>query len=291
MSFKVMSFNIEGFFSEREDMYQWEKRADLNWQMIQNYDPDLFGCQEVQVGNLAFYRKYLPKYDIHLGLRTIIQDDERTMYNPIFWKADQFEKCASGEFYLSQTPDKWSKSWDAMFVRGATWVKLQCVTNGKKFILLNTHLDHRGEQARIEGSKIIIKQIVSIRGENDLPIILTGDFNSRAWAPFNEEFYEYPSPIIPNALPSAGTVYNVYRDFGFLDTYLEAGHTNRLNMNTYHDYCGEVFPPAALRIDWILILNGVQKIHTKKFIIVRDAQPPIYPSDHYPIIAELSWEK
>lgn len=288
---KVMTFNINGYFSEREDRYHWVNRSDLAMAVIQKYAPDLLGCQEVQAGNLPLFNEYLSEYAVHLGAETVIQDDnEKAVYNPIFWKKSRFEKYSMGSFYLSQTPGKWSKSWDSMHVRCSNWLKLRCLGSGNEFICLNTHLDHHGQQARIEGSKIIVDKIKKLRTRTDLPVIITGDFNSRAWAPPGENVNTYSFPIIPHSLPSAGTVLSVYTDNGFRDTFLEAGHINSLDTNTYHDFYGESFPPVGLRLDWILFNSGSQKIHTKTHLIIHDAQPPRYPSDHYPVLAELLWE-
>ncbi len=290
MKLKVMTFNIGGFFSDRGENYNWENRSDLCAEIIQNCKPDVLGCQEAQMGNIIFFQKRLMDYNIHLGQPTFSKEREKTMYNPIFWKRNRFKKCESGEFYLSRTPHKWSKSSDSMHVRGATWINLQCLKTDNNFIHLNTHLDHYGEQSRIEGSKLIIDQIAKIRGRNNTPVILTGDFNSRIWAPLDEKLHAYPHPVIQDALPEAGTVYKIYEDNYFRDTYLEAGHSNALDTNTYHDLYGKAFPPVALRIDWILKLNGIQKLLAEKCKIINYAKPPIYPSDHYPVIAEFAWE-
>lgn len=285
-----MTLNVGGYYSERGVMHSWINRAELILEVIQNYHPDLIGCQEVQQGNLAFFEQFLTNYNCHLGVKTFVQDEEKMMYNPIFWKKEMYEKCDSGGFYLSENTEIWSKSWDSMFVRGATWIKLRCLKSGNKFVLLNTHLDHSGEEARIEGSKLIIEQITKIRGEEMLPVVLLGDFNSRAWAPSDENVYSYPDPIISNCLPEGNKVYTLFKNGNFKDTYLEAGNMNRLNMNTYHDFYGEDFPPVALRIDWILVSNGLNQIRTKKYEIIRNARPPKYPSDHYPILTEFCWE-
>lgn len=291
MKLSIMTFNIGGFFSDRGTKYNWENRAALSAEIIRNYKPDLLGCQEAQMGNIDFLRKCMINYDIHLGQSTFSRENKKAMYNPVFWKKSRFKKSKSGGFYLSRTPCKWSKSWDSMYVRGATWINLRCIKTGNNFIHLNTHLDHYGEQARVEGSKIIIDQIAKIRKKSNTPVVLTGDFNSRIWAPSGEKMHAYRPPIIKGALPKAGTVYEVYSNNCFQDAYLEAGHPNSLDTNTYHDFYGKDFPPAALRIDWILKLNGTYKMRAKKCEIIYYAKPPVYPSDHYPVIAEFFKER
>lgn len=284
MRLKIMTFNINGFVSEREEVYHWVNRVGPAMEVILKYDPDLLGCQELQTGNLTSFNTYLSGYKVYLGVKTVARDDiEKAMYNPVFWKTDRFEVYSSGSFYLSKTPEKWSKNWNSMHVRCANWVKLRSKKYGKEFMFLNTHLDHHCEQARIESSRTIVDQVKHTR----LPVIIAGDFNSRAWAPDNENVNAYPPPIIPQSLPSAGTVICVYTDFGFKDTFIDAGHVNSLNTNTYHDFYGDLFPHVGLRIDWILTYSRNQRIITNKHLIIHDAKNKKYPSDHYPVMADV----
>ena len=80
-------------------------------------------------------------------------------YNPIFWKASDFDFQDSSGFYLSETPAHWSKSWDSVCARAATWLKLVSEQTDTPFLFINTHLDHIGEKARVAGSRLILEVI------------------------------------------------------------------------------------------------------------------------------------
>ena len=45
------------------------------------------------------------------------------------------------------------------------------------------------------------------------------------------------------------------------------------------------------RVDWIMLRPGKQPgrqpVQTLSCTIVRDAEPPVYVSDHYPVVTEL----
>lgn len=288
-SFKLMSFNIAGYDATLEAARRWESRAAQCINILHNHKPDLIGLQEVQVQNRATLDKYLTRYACEYGAKTCFQTDENTVYNPIYWRPDRFEMIDAGSFYLSETPEVWSKTWDAMQVRSATWIRLRCIQSNATFIHTNVHLDHYGSQARIESSKLIVAKLMQLRQVDNSALIVSGDFNARAWVPADEDVHLYNPPILPHRLPAGNTVHQIYTDRDFKDVYLEAGYKNQLSMNTYHSYYGDSFPPVALRIDWILILNSAQRIRTQKYFIIDDANPPIYPSDHYPIMAELAW--
>lgn len=286
--FKIMSFNIGGVLSNRGEFFQWEKRALPAALIIEKYAPDIIGFQEVQTGNLSFLKAHFPHYEIYLGEKTCSMNEKLAMYNPIFWNKERFQKLDAGSFYLSETPSVWSKSWDSMEIRGAVWVRLKLLDNGTEIIQINTHLDHKGRDARIRASRLIVHRASAIGGNRNLSCFLTGDFNERAWSPTDENPLSYPPPVDYAVLPPSATIYEIYIQSGFRDAYLEAGRVNTRDMNTYHDCFGENFPPAALRLDWILYRNGNRKISTEDFSIIRDAALPVYPSDHYPVIAEVS---
>lgn len=289
-SFRLISFNIGGYEENCEVAQHWSNRAGECISILRRYDADLIGFQEVQTRNRSILDAHLEQYMSEYGLKTCHQADEDTLYNPIYWKPTRFEKLDAGGFYLSETPELWSKSWDAMHVRSATWLRLRCLRTNFAFLYANVHLDHRGKQARIESSKLIVRQLMALRQIGNPPVIISGDFNARAWAPTNENVYDYPPPVSPYHLPPGGTVHRIYTEQNFKDTYLEAGHSNQLNMNTYHDYSGNAFPPVALRLDWIMTLDGMQQLQTENHVIIRDGSPPVYASDHYPILANLGWK-
>jgi endonuclease/exonuclease/phosphatase family metal-dependent hydrolase len=284
-----MSFNIGGYTANCNAARHWINRAVICSHILHRYEPDILGFQEVQQQNRAALDEDLMQYASEYGAKTCQQTDEGTMYNPIYWKPERFEELDTGMFYLSETPERWSKAWDAMHVRSATWVRLSCRQTDIAFIYVNTHLDHFGSQARIESSRLIVSRLMQLRHADNLPVIISGDFNARAWSPPNENVNDYPAPVAPHLLPAGGTVLHIFTEKLFKDAYVEAGQCNQIQMNTYHDYYGDAFPPAALRIDWILTLDGKYQIQTQKYRSIRDASPPIYASDHYPILAELAF--
>src|SRR5262245_50571215 len=106
-----MTFNVRGSFHQ-DDSNDWVTRRDLNVATILKYAPDIIGFQEAQSGNLEAYKSALGEYTCELGLISI---RKAANYHrvPIYWKRDCFTKLDSGGFYLSETPDAWSVSWDS----------------------------------------------------------------------------------------------------------------------------------------------------------------------------------
>jgi endonuclease/exonuclease/phosphatase family metal-dependent hydrolase len=275
-----MSFNIRGARDSRDDgLNAWQNRADLNVRTIKDCAPDLIGFQECQPGNLETYQAHLGAYEFSPGPPTSNPDPARHEYNAIFWRPDRFEALRSGGFWLSETPHVWSEAWQTACVRAANWVQLRHLDSGQTFFYLNTHLDHVSKPARQRGLALIVAQLNDLNSEKS-PLILSGDFNSNAWNP----------PQIADT-PRADTCHSYLLQQGFVDTYLAAGQRDSEQTYTYHGFKGTACDPmahhGALRIDWVLARDPHGQIDVSDAQIIRAEEPPLYPSDHYPVLATL----
>jgi len=268
---RVMSFNVRGSFRDARKKNAWRNRADLNVATIERYAPDVIGLQEAQRGNLSAYRKRLPRYAHIRGPRygNAIPHD----FNTILFDPERLKPLDSGGFWLSETPDEYSKSWETRVARSATWALFGVLGTDLSFLYLNTHLDHVSALARREGSKLVVRRIVELAGRTnvDPPSIVTGDFNSR---PGNR-------------------THKTFTESGFVDTYLAAG--NEEGANTFHAFRGALYrdaPPhrGPRRIDWIFLKDPQGRLRVKSHRIIHDADEcsGLYPSDHYPILADFS---
>jgi endonuclease/exonuclease/phosphatase family metal-dependent hydrolase len=269
-SIRVMSFNVRGSFHDARKKNAWRNRAALNVATIARYAPDVIGLQEAQRGNLAAYRRHLPRYNHIPGPKygnTVPHDHNTILYDP-----ERLASLYSGGFWLSETPERRSKSWETRVARSATWALFRVRDTDLSILHLNTHLDHVSALARREGSKLIARkagEIPGLAGE-DPAVILTGDFNAR---------------------PGSATYKNLTQA-GFVDTYLTAGNEDGAAANTFHAFEGARFSDAhpgrgPRRIDWILLKDprGRLRIATHNIIHDADEGSGLYPSDHYPIIS------
>ncbi len=258
---RVMTFNIRG--ARRKDGENaWKHRAPLNVGVIRHYAPDLIGFQELQDANLRTYRAELPKYEYDLGPG--YGHREPYLRNAIFWNPSRLTPMENGGFWLSETPEKHSRSWGSEHARAANWVRFHTLPERTEFLHLNTHLDHGSGTARVEGSRLIVWRLASL-ADGD-PAILTGDFNCN---------------------PGSRT-YRNFAQAGFTDAHRAAGNPRS---NTFHKFQGESFrPDKEARIDWILLRGGERggEWTVSSCQIVRDCEPPVYPSDHYPVVADLT---
>lgn len=284
---KLLSFNIGGDTNSDNDKSIWSKRKFYLEKILLDNNPDIIGLQEVQKGNIKTLSKALKHYEYYHGLKNVYYTANKSYFNTIYWKKSIFEKIEQGAYYLSKTPSKWSKNWDATDVRSVTWVKLLHKTTGQIILHLNVHLDHRGKLSRLESSKLILNKLNKLIFKKNEIIIISGDFNERPWEPKYENVENYPPPVLPNYLPIGGKVYKYLLENNFVDSFIKAGNINKLDMNTYHDYHGDKFPPTALRIDWILYKAKPHIVITNKFSLLKNTNG--FASDHFPIMAEFSF--
>lgn len=262
-TFKTMTFNVRGSH-HRDGENVWKKRKGLNVGVIEEHSPDLIGFQEHQAGNRRVHDARLGGYERISGPR--YENHRPHAHNAIYWKPDRLELAERGKFWLSETPEKPSRSWGSNQVRSANWARFRLLANGAEFLHVNTHLDHKSGRARQEGARLIVHRLEKAGG--GLPILLTGDFNCD---------------------PGSKT-YRIFAEAGFTDAHLAAGNPPA---NTFHRFRGEDFTPKKsdreLRIDWVLLRDGARARWDVDFCeILRDAEPPVYPSDHYPVLARLS---
>jgi len=270
---RVMSFNVRGSFRDRLEPYAWRNRVALNVATIERSAPDVIGLQECQRGNLKAYRKNLPRYARIRGPRygnNLNPDSNAILYDP-----RRLGLLDSGGFYLSETPEKRSRSWGARVVRSANWALFGVLETELSLLHLNTHLDHKSGLARREGSKLIIERAAELadRFGGEPAIVVTGDFNNRPGSPTYENFARA----------------------GFVDTFLAAGNEDTEAANTFHAFEGPRFRDAhpergPRRIDWILLKDPHNRLRAESHRIVRDGDEVsgLYPSDHYPVVAELA---
>ena len=172
-SLKVISFNLRN--GEANDgTNSWRYRCPASLLMVQEECPDIMGVQEAYDYQVQFISDNMPEYKNVGGGRE--DGKHKGEHMSIFWNKKKIALRKWGTFWLSETPDKPSKGWDAACFRTATWALMKDKRTGHEFYYVNTHLDHVGKTAQKEGLALIVKRIQEINPEG-LPMVLTGDFN------------------------------------------------------------------------------------------------------------------
>ena len=121
-------------------------------------------------------------------------------YSPIIYSPTVWELKMQKTKWLSETPDRPSKGWDAACIRILTVAVFQHRRTRRKLIAMNTHLDHQGSRSRLEAAKIILGEICQFTAQESHgqkpPILLAGDFNSEPDQEAYEEMTNGDSPMV-----------------------------------------------------------------------------------------------
>lgn len=250
----LMSYNIR-MNTPQDGVNAWPLRKEKVAGLIRFHKADIFGVQEALVEQMNDLKNSLPEYDCY----GVGRDDgkEEGEFMTIFYRKARFEKLEAGTFWLSPTPDKPGMGWDAACNRTCTWIKFKDKATKKIFYAFNTHFDHRGRVAREESSKLILQYMANINKDN-LPMILTGDFNSAKEAP--------PIQKILGVLFDS-------RDKSLSAPYGPEGSSGGFEVKE-----------SRRVIDYIFIN---QKVEVIRHGILTDSNGLYYPSDHRPVLAEI----
>ena len=251
---EVMTYNIK-YANENDGENSWSFRKEYLRNQLGYYEPDILGVQEALLEQLDYLKSGLKDHDYIGEGRDAGTKGE---YSAIFYNTLKFEVLRKGTFWLSATPGKISKGWDAAFPRICTYAKFKTIDTGKEFWVFNTHFDHIGEKARKKSSRLITSKIQELNTEG-LPVILTGDFNLE---PETKEI-----AFLSKKFHDSKTSSNL--TFGPEGTF-----------NGYH-----FMKPVTQRIDYIFTSKGDFDI--LKYAVLSDSKNMKYPSDHFPVMVHL----
>ena len=169
-----MSYNIR-YNNPNDGVNKWDERKDELVALINNYEPLVFGIQEGLLDQVQYIRDQSGVYD-YSGVG---RDDgkDKGEFAAIFYNKQELTLLTEGTFWLSETPEKVSKDWDAALPRICSYAQFKINDSGKTFWFFNAHFDHIGKVARANSATLIVQKIKEIAGSAS-PVILTGDFNA-----------------------------------------------------------------------------------------------------------------
>lgn len=246
----IISYNIRrGDLAKDDGSNAWKNRRQATLEMIRAEAPSAFGLQEALYDQVLYIANAFPQYSwVGVGRDNGKHGGEMMA---IFYLKEKFTLIDSGTYWLSETPDKVSRGWDAFCNRTLTWVELREKATGKTFFYFNTHLDHKGETARRESVKLIAALIEKMVPAGT-PFVLGGDLNSTI---DNAIFY----PLLDVGMQSARLLAPVTDNKGTFNAFGTA--------------------PTGIILDHFLVKNAKALL----FRTLDGNYGAPYISDHYPI--------
>lgn len=259
---KAMTFNIR-FDNPADGPNAWPNRRTFVHQIVSE-DWDVIGLQEVLAHQLTDILKANPRYaSIGVGRDDGVLAGE---LSPILYDRERFAVARSGTLWLSETPEAVASiSWDNVITRICTWAQLIDLRSQEVVWVYNTHWDHVGSQSRLESAKLISDRIRSQTGGSSR-IILMGDFNT------GEE--SAPMRWIMEGGDGRPEFRHAFR----------AVHPETEQVGTFNAWRGKA---DGAMIDSVLVPVGTTVIDAG---INRWNEEGRYPSDHFPVWAEVEWK-
>ena len=250
----------------------WTNRRSAYYTMLNTLKPDIVGLQEAEQEQVVDIKSNCSGYS-HVGYGRKSGKDITSQFSTleqlfgkkhgesttILYRTDKFIKHSEGWFCHSNTPneaDTYFPGTEDEQPRISTWVILTHKDTGKKFFYLNTHTCLYDEPMQKEIR--LIKDKVSELNTENLPVILSGDWN----------LVEDDSWMMP-----------------ITSTYLSARRTAAATDNCYTYHWWESTNDKR-QIDHIYY----QGLDCAKFQTVNQKWDGLYISDHYPVYSKFHLE-
>ena len=247
----VATYNLR-YNTPNDGENAWPNRKEQVKALIRYHEFDIFGTQEGIRGQL----NDLDEMDGYAFVGAGRDDGKRAgEHSAIFYRKDRFKLLENGDFWLSETPDKPGKGWDATCCnRICSWAKFRDLASKKDFYFFSVHFDHQGVQARVESGRLMVKKITEIAGA--LPVFCVGDLNS---TPGTQQIQTMKSLLHDS--------YEVTE----MKPYGPEGTFNGFKFNA----------PMKNRIDYVFVSDQVRVL---KYAVLTDNYDQKFPSDHQPVV-------
>jgi endonuclease/exonuclease/phosphatase family metal-dependent hydrolase len=253
-----MTYNILFSFPNPE-FDPWSVRREIVAADIFRYDPDLVGFQEPFPDQVKDIAERCPDL---VPLHHEVDTDATILY-----RQSRFAVLETGSYWLSPSPDvPYSTGFGNFFPRLVIWARMVDASSGMEFFFVNTHFDNTSPSQEMS-APLFLERTAPLAGE--LPVIVTGDFNSR---PGSEAYGILTQGIDPG---QAG-------GFRLQDSFLFAqSHEVAARPGDPTD-----FDPGS-RIDHIFVAGGSFSCPLWTVDMSTYGEERRYPSDHFPVTASL----
>lgn len=248
---KIMTFNLR-YDNETDGKHSWSFRQGALLKMIRKQKADVIGTQETTDRIYAFLKFHCRSYHLVGDGRNADRKGERCT---VLIKKSRYEVLETETVWLN---GDFHKAGDLDpregFARICTMVLIQDKQTHVKTRIFNAHLAYQSEPVILRNGEQLLNYIRSFKSTM-IPFVLMGDFNSSIDKPLHQ-------PLLQR-----------YHE-GYITL-------NQPRPNTFHAY-GD--PQGIDAIDFIY----TDKLTFQSITTDSGTFDGLYPSDHYPVIAELT---
>ena len=246
------------------DGHPWTERLPLWADLLSAETPHVIGTQEGVLDQLEGLVERLPSHYAWVGEGRAGGNDGE--FTAVIFDTRRLDAESVDVRWISQTPDvPGSRSWGSSHPRTITRVDFRDRVGGRRFRLLNVHVDHRSDRARPHAARMLLDGAREALAQHR-EVVVTGDFNA-------DQDHD-----LHRMLTADGTL---------ADAALSAPEAAVLDadVDTFHFYRG--VRRGGRRIDWLLHSGGLAATAAGTNTFARDGR---FPSDHFPVQALLRWD-
>lgn len=176
----------------------------------------------------------------------------------VLFKTAKYTLLDSGHFFLTENPDLPGLAWDAAYKRVAVWVLLQDKHSREELLVMSTHLDYKGTEARRNGAALCIERAQALA--QGRTAIIMGDLNAE---------------------PYETDVHSLFAAAGFQDARMVSKTKPR---GTYGTFSNWLPVSTTQRIDFVYVRNASVRSYR---VVVEPYNRPLLPSDHRLVVTKI----
>jgi endonuclease/exonuclease/phosphatase family metal-dependent hydrolase len=261
-SVRVASYNVHyirlNAASGKWSVADWDRRKESLDTAFKALDADIVAFQEMESfaggddDSVNLARTWL--LENNLDYRAAAIGDWRAFPStqPVFYRAERFEVADQGWFFFSETPDViYSRTFDGSYPAFASWADFRERATGKTFRLVNVHTDYSSRENREKSTALVADRVGTWIAEGQ-KVVFAGDLNAR----LGSDLHRTLERAGLSFAPVAGATYHFDRG---------------LNLFAAIDHIGYS--------DGIALAAGP--------FVWREKPGGVWPTDHYPVIADL----
>ena len=261
-SLRLATYNVHYIWLSRDDVTwgtgHWEQRRGPLDAAFKSLDADIVAFQEMEsfaggnADNVNLARDWLSSNNPDYSVAAIGPWQSFPSTQPVFYRHELYGVSDQGWFFFSETPDViYSRTFNGSYPAFASWVKFVNLQTSSPFYVVNLHTDYASLENRSRSIELVAQRISPWVAEGTA-VFVAGDFNARAGSGLHRTLESAGLEFVP----VRGSTYHFNRGLNLFGAIDHIAHT-----------------PNAVSVN--------------KPVVVREKFGTVWPTDHYPVVADF----
>lgn len=259
---RLATYNVHYILLDEEEgrwsVGHWERRKRPLDAAFKAIDADIVAFQEMESfaggddDSINLTRRWLLENNRDYAAAAIGDWRAFPSTQPIFYRENRFEVTDQGWFFFSETPDViYSRTFDGSYPAFASWARFRVRQDGTVFRVVNVHFDYASGENRRRSNALVAERIDPWIAAGET-VFLAGDLNARLGSDLHETLIASGLDFVP----VQGATYHFDLGLNLFGAIDHIGHTRD---------AGLIGAP----------------------VVVREKFGDIWPTDHYPLVADF----